>query len=290
MKIKHVNIDKTIVEGQELDLLDVDMRTDEQKHTQRLIERYYPSLTTLVEKDSSAAELDAGHHDLINVSDEMEEGYEQIAVLADAMRKKDFGVLIGKRGKLTYSDIREIKRELAKIIRSNPLIDGDAIKRGRDGKEKMRLMIRSLAHGVETVALMGIAAGLGGVAVGTSLTGVGAVAAGAGAAGAGALAINQVQTIRNLKELSKLLSIVDQYAELKPKVNTSRSGIRRVFDFIMGKSKKDIERRAEAKVKKATRKQRVKMEKMLKGFPKFIEYYDDGEMKEYPLVQLFDNL
>ena len=274
MKLHEVQIEKIIVEGVELSLLSESHQTPSQKHNEMLMERFAGS--------------DVGVLD--NTVDEVEQAYDQIALLAKAMREKNFGVIIGKRGKLVYNDIREIKRELAKLVRNNVLIDGGDVKRGRDGDEKMRLMIRSIGHSLEMLALGATTVALGGLTVATAGTGVGAYISGTAAVGTGAMAVNQAKVIKDLRALNRMLTIVDQYAELRPKVDTSRGKLKRFWDFMTRKSPEAIERAAESKIKAATRKQQMKMQKLLKGFPKYVKYYDEDGEQEYPLVQLFDNI
>ena len=171
------------------------------------------------------------------------------------------------------------------------LIDGEDVKRGRDGDEKLRLMVRSIGH---TLEMLGLGAATIAGAAGTVLsgaTGAGAVVGGALTLGAAALTAKQAQYVRDLRSLNKLIQIIDQYAELKPKINTNRSQLRKLWDFMMRKTPEQIEDEAEKKVRRAARKAQMKMEKMLRGFPKYIEYYDEeGEKDEYPIIQLFDNL
>lgn len=275
MKLHEVKVEKIIVEGEHLDLLTEIHQSPEQKRNEMLMERFASGDTSII----------------ADTEIEIEEAYEQIALLAKAFKEKNFGVLIGKRGKLSYSDIREIKRELANIVRGNVLIDGQDVKRGRDGDEKLRLMVKSIGHTLEMLGLGAASVFAGAATVATAGTGIGAYLTGAAAVGAGALAVNQAKLIKDLRALNKLLTLIDQFADLKPKVDTSRGKLRRFWDWMQRKTPDEIENEAEKKVRKAARKAQMKMEKSLRGFPKYVKYYDDdGDEAEYPLVQLFDNL
>jgi hypothetical protein len=274
MKLQEVKIEKVIVEGEHLDMLTEVCQTPQQRHNEMIMERF-------VHSDYAIADTEK----------EIEEAYEQIALLAKAFKEKNFGVLIGKRGKLSYSDIREIKRELASIVRGNVLIDGQDVKRGRDGDEKLRLMVLSIKHTLEMLGLGAAAVFAGAATATTAGTGAGAIVGTALTAATGALAVNQAKLIKDLRALNRLLNLIEQFADLKPKVDTSRGRLKRFWDWMQRKTPKEIEDEAEKKVRYAARKAQMKMQKSLRGFPKYIKYYDDeGEEAEYPLVQLFDNL
>lgn len=218
--------------------------------------------------------------------DELEEAYEEIALLKEVFDAKDFGVLIGKKGRMfSINDIREIKRKLSDIIRNNPIIDGDEVSRGRDGDEKLRLLAQSIKHGFELTVLGSLTGLLSTLAVTTGP--IGAVFAGAGALLTGGLTKHQYTTMKSLSTLSKLMNIVDSYGDLNPK-SVKRSGIKKFMDFLMRKSPKEIEKEMERKVKRESEKAQRKFQKQLRGFPKYVKYKDGNEIKEYPVANLFD--
>lgn len=218
--------------------------------------------------------------------DTLEAAYDEIALLRQVFKKKDFGVLIGKKGRmLSLGEIREIKRKLSNIIRNNPLIDGQEVSRGRDGEEKMKLLVKSLHHRTE-LAVTSILTVLLSAAAITSGP-IGASLWGAGAVVSGALAKKQYSTVKSVKSLSRLMNLVDSYGELTPN-SVKRSGVKKFMDFIMRKTPKEIEKDMERKLRKETNKAKRKMEKDLRGFPMFINYKDGNEVKEYPVVNLFN--
>lgn len=219
--------------------------------------------------------------------DRLEEAYEQIALLKDAFDRNNFGVLIGKTGMLDYTDIREIKRKLASIIRNNPLIDEHEVSRGRDGYEGLRLSFRKMGHRAELLALSAAFAGLTGLAVISTPTVVGTVISGTGAAAAGLGALHQANIIGSLNTLSRVLDLTDNYGHLNPKEKPSKFD--RILNTLLRKKPKQIEKEAKNRIKQASKKAQAKMEKSLKGLPSVIEYKDrTGEIKHYPTANLFD--
>jgi hypothetical protein len=217
----------------------------------------------------------------------LEEAYLEIALLKDAFDQDNFGILIGKRGMLSYNDIREIKRKLSSIIRNNPLIDEGEVSRGRDGDEGFKLGLRKLGHRSELLALSAISAGLAGLAVISTPTVVGTVIAGSASAATGLAAINQSNIIGSMNTLSRVLDLADNYGELSPKEKPSK--FRRILNVLLRKKPDQIEKEAIERIKKSSKKAQRKMEKSLKGISKFVEYKDrTGEIKRYPTSQLFN--
>lgn len=224
--------------------------------------------------------------------DEMESAYAEIALLNQAFEEKNFGVLIGKRGMLTDTDLREIKRKLSNIVRNNPIIDSSEVKRGRDGDESLHLLARTIGHGLEATGLAAISAGLAAVAVMTAPTVVGTGLASVGSALSAMGVKHQLNLIQSLQSLSKTLELVQTYEKLDVKpVRTSPSTIKKVTNWFLRKDEKDIRREAIKRVKKSSKKAQMKMQKNLRGFPKYVEYKErDGEIKQYPIINFFDNI
>ena len=223
--------------------------------------------------------------------DEMEDAYDELALLNRAFDKNDLGILINKHGdNLNQNDIREIKRKLAKIVRNNPIIDGSEISRGRDGYEKLRLIGRGVGHGLEFTATAALTGALGALAVSSAAVPIASVLSGTAAVGTAALAKNQYNIIRSLKATSRLLTALDAYDDLKPKAK-SRSLLKRLFDKLTFKSKDDIKKDTLKRIKKASNKAQRKFEKSMKGFPKYIEYEDsNGDAQKVAVSELFDDL
>ena len=233
------------------------------------------------------SDLQEGFREDSAQEERLEEAYEEIALLKDAFDRGNFGILIGKTGMLNYTDIREIKRKIAGIIRSNPLIDEDEVSRGRDGFEGMRVSLRKFGHRAELLALGAAFVGLSGIAAVSTPTVIGTVVAGTGAALTGAAAIHQSNIIGSLNTLSRVLDLADKYGELSPREKPSK--FRRILNTLLRKKPAQIEKEARSRIKQAAKKAQQKMEKSLKGLPEFIEYKDrTGEIKQFPTANLFD--
>jgi len=223
--------------------------------------------------------------------DEMEDAYDELALLNRAFKENDLGILINKHGdNLNQNDVREIKRKLAGIVRNNPIIDGSEVNRGRDGYEKLRLIGRGVGHGLEFAATGALTAALGSLAVSSAAVPIASVLSGTAAVGTAALAKNQYNIIRSLKATSRLLTALDAYEELKPKVKR-RSLFKQFLDFITRKSKDEIKKDTLKRIKKASNKAQRKFEKSIKGFPKYIDFKDSkGNQQQVLIATLFDDL
>lgn len=223
--------------------------------------------------------------------DQMADAYDELALLSEAFRKKDFGILINKHGgNLTRLDIREISRKLTDIVRNNVILDGGEFNRGRDGHEKLRLLARSIGQGIRVTALTVVTGALGALTVGTSVSmPIVAYMAGTATVGSAALTISHANMLNSLRLTSRLLTTLDAYENLKPRYN--RSKFRRFLDWITRKSKDDIEKEVLKKIKKASVKAQRKFEKHMRGFPLYVEYTDtNGVLRKYPTAEFFRDL
>lgn len=222
--------------------------------------------------------------------DEMDDAYDELALLSHAFKKKDFGILINKQGRnLDKLDIREIKRKLSNIVRNNIILDGGDFNRGRDGWEKMRLLGRTIGHGLEVTALSALTGALGALTVSSVAIPIVSILAGTATVGGAALVKNQATIIGSLRATSRLLSTLDAFENLKP--NYRRSRIKRMLDWVTRKSKRDIEKDVVKQIKIASRKAQHKFEKNMKGFPHYVEYTDsNGDIQEYPTANFFKDL
>lgn len=233
------------------------------------------------------ASLNAAEDDL----DEMDAAYDELVLLNRAFKKNDLAILIDKSGNsLDMNDVREIKRKLAGIIRNNPIVDGDDIKRGRDGYEKLRLIGRGVGHGLELLATGALTGALGALAVSSAAVPIASVLSGTAAVGVASLAKNQVTIIGGLNATSRLLNALDSYEDLNPKPK-SRSFLKRLFDKLTFKSKNEIEKDARKRIKKASKKAQRKFEKSMRGFPRYIDYTDaNGDAQKMAVAELFKDI
>lgn len=222
--------------------------------------------------------------------DDMDNAYEELALLNRAFDKNDLGMLINKSGdNLDMNDVREIKRKLASIVRNNPIIDGADVNRGRDGYEKLRLIGRGVGHGLELLATTALTGALGALTVATVGVPIASVLSGTATVGAAALAKHQVSIIGSLKATSRLLGALDAYEDLNPKAK-ARSFLKRVFDKLTFKSKDEIKKDTIKRIRKASKKAQRRFEKSMRGFPRYIEYHEDGEVKKIAVATLFKDL
>lgn len=220
-------------------------------------------------------------------SDKMEEAWEQLAYLHEALETGDFGILIGKpNSKLTHHDIMLIKREIAGIIADNAVLDGQDIQNRRDGLERIRVLGRSIQAGLEASALGTIAVGL--TALGGITGPVGAALSAVGAIGSVTLAKTQLDMLSSLRSTARLLDIVDSFKALNPK-KRKRGLIRRFFDKLLMKTPAQIRKEVEMDTKRAAQKARRDFEKAIKDLPRNIEYIDNnGKKRYYPIEELFN--
>lgn len=239
-------------------------------------------LNTLLER----ASLNAAESDL----DAMDDAYGELALLKQAFDKNDLGILINRQGKiLKKKDLREIKRKMSSIVRNNPIIDGDDIKRGRDGYEKLRLFGRAVGHGVELLGTAALTGALGALTVSSVSIPILSILSGTATVGVASLAVSQMSILGSLKATSRLLNALDAYEDLNP--DYKRSRFKRFTDWITRKSKKDIEKNVRMKIKKASAKARRTFEKSMRGFPETIKYEDsNGDIQEFPVADLFQDL
>jgi len=222
--------------------------------------------------------------------DEMDDAYDELALLNLAFKKNDLGILINKQGdNLDMNDVREIKRKLAGIIRSNPIIDGSDVKRGRDGYEKLRLIGRGVGHGLELTATAALTGALGALTVTSVGVPIVSILSGTAAVGAAALAKHQFGILGSLKATSRLIDALDAYEDLNPKAR-KRSFLKRLVDKLTFKSKDEIKKDTLKQIKNASKKAQRKFEKSMKGFPRYIEYHEGGEVKKIAVATLFKDL
>lgn len=218
--------------------------------------------------------------------DELIAAYDEIVLIKDALRTGDFGILIGKQSQtLSHSDVFAIKRKISTIIRDNPIIDGDDIKRGRDGKEKVRALGRSIRFGLESIGLAIVSALF--IYLSTLVAVPFAIALGNIAVLTGLASVEQARMVLRLKALAKLVDIVDAYGNLKPHYRIS--GFKRIFNVFMRRTPEEIEKSSRASIKKSSKKAKAQFDRLTKNLPDFIEYQDnEGNIQEYPLEKLFD--
>lgn len=230
-----------------------------------------------------SASLDAAEQNL----DRLDSAYEDIFLIKEAMDTGNFGILIGKKGNLNESDLRKIKKRIRTIIRDNPLLDGNDIRNGRDGKEKLRLLARSAAHGFETTALAAATTALGVLAVTTGP--LGAIIAGTGAVAAGLLTGKQLKYTQAFRQTARMINIVDTYSKMNDRTAGKRSRFKRIMDWLSRKPAYEIERESEQRIKAAAHNAMNEFEQSIRNLPDTIAYRThEGDIAYLPIEELFN--
>lgn len=225
-----------------------------------------------------------------NYLDSMDDAYEDIILLRDTFRKKDFGILIGKRNKkLDYRDIKQIKIKINDILNNNAIISGvgnrfDTI----DGKERMRIFYRQLGHGLELTLTAAIGGALGVVGLTVATGGFGLVAAGIGALIAGISGVKQLNLIRSLSTASRALKIAKQFGKFNKSVTRSVNS-KMEARKLGNKSVEDIEYEFNKELKRTKNRTEQEFKRLIGNLPDNVIFKNrDGELETMPTHMLFE--
>ena len=249
----------------------------------------------------------------------LEQGYEELKRLDDALRSGDFGHLIGKEGQeLTDEDIERIRFEITDILDNNYIIGS---KDDGDGRQRLRILGKKVEEGLNAsilAILTGVFSVIGYKAFGFSLASAGAIGAGgtlaaisplgvafgtllavggvlSGAAitlGAIGLSVSMVpkffkktESLKHLKSASKAIAISDAVAE----GGDQRNFFQRAWDFILRTNPKDIYDKSREKLQGNSQEARKRIDQLVEDLPQIIHYREEatGEEKDVSIEYLF---
>lgn len=284
-------------------LSQIDLTTkDQQRQIDELFEiKDLPIQQAIITEDAKeyAGELESAQSEFegMDETDDLEAAYDELSTLTAAMESGNFGLLIGKRGgRLDHNDILEIRREIADIFRNNRLFSGENIYRGKDGWERLRLVPQAIESSLNEWGSYAISAALAWTSIGFFASAGLATLPIIGLIGGAILSvlflaagIHNHFIHKSIKTAARVLNILDAYEDMNSNRKVDdRSTIHKFFDWLMRKSPSDIRADAQEKVQDSAKKAAKRFERLTKGLPDYIYYYDQsGDKKQYPTIELF---
>lgn len=206
---------------------------------------------------------------------DLEQDYEEIRLLHDAIKKKDFGILIGKKGKeLTFNDVQEIKTWLHTMFRRNSFFS-KKINNERD----FETSVQRIGHKIEWLVLTAFS---GIFALSTVVTGPLGVLF---SAGSFLLGRRQKKLSDAIESATSVFNVAQSFSKFQ-EVDKGRA--RRIEKLVKDKNPKELKKAIKKDAQKFKKDISKNFLKDYKRLPDAIEYVDEaGNEKLYPIEKLF---
>ena len=228
---------------------------------------------------------------------ELEEAYNELDLLREAMETGDFMILLGENKVMTENDINKVRAKIHNIMYNNEIIrrSGAAPMDSTDGRSVLKNLGKRVYLGLNKWFSALISGYLGWVALGLFFAGgifsmtLGAIVASFSALFA-AGSIKNHQALKSFETANEVVAISELISKSKPvNVSERRSMAKRLWQKATRKKPKEVYQNnlkiTEENAKKASR----NLQNVIRNLPQTIRYSkDDGTFGEYPTYKLFE--